>query len=59
MDGIIKMINKIKSWTDNIPAKPSRTRFGNESFGIWYDRLKEVIYYKCSILYVHVCSKLG
>lgn len=37
------MIDTIKSWTADIPAKPSRTRFGNESFGIWYDRLKEVI----------------
>lgn len=39
--GVINMIESMKSWTSNIPAKPNRTRFGNESFCIWYDRLKE------------------
>eukprot|EP00026_Physarum_polycephalum_P008672 Phypoly_transcript_08766.p1 GENE.Phypoly_transcript_08766~~Phypoly_transcript_08766.p1 ORF type:complete len:417 (+),score=69.92 Phypoly_transcript_08766:107-1357(+) len=39
--GIVSMLTTMKSWTTEIPAKPTRSRFGNESFCLWFDRLKE------------------
>jgi serine/threonine-protein phosphatase 2A activator len=41
IDSLLHMLDVMAMWTNEIPPKPHRTRFGNEAFCEWYDRLQD------------------
>lgn len=42
INGVIAMLNEFDEWITQIPPTEQPQRFGNKSFRIWHERLKEV-----------------
>ena len=40
---LIKLLDQLDQWVDEIPPIDQPQRFGNKSFRVWYQKLKNVL----------------
>lgn len=57
--GVLKMLDTLSQWIDEIPAVDQPQRYGNKAFRDFYARLKEVVYDLIKSCFFYIFSSKG
>lgn len=60
IDKLLKLLDTLNSWADEIPPIDQPQRFGNQAFRTWWERLRDVCKEQFTIvLIIRICFNIS